>query len=402
MSCRHAPLFGPRRWLVIWTATLAWLSTVPGLAQTNPLRSPSALPLGGALLGKDGSMSGTGERLPGYVPAHERRVRPATYQATENSRPAASKSTLTKPASAPPEIVLDEPMDGEYEADEPQRFSEYAPRYGDPCFWPAVAGCGGQWEFFGGTHGFTGPVNRGQTGSFGFHEGVNWGAPFPLLFGGQLGMQFGTRLAHSNLSGAAFTGEERQQIFVTGGLFRRVDWGFQGGLVVDYLHEDWYLEADLVQLRGEASWLYPCHHEVGVWFTANTQKDAVLSRVLLDNQLTSVNETLQATDLFAFFYRYRSDNCAGATGRVFAGFTGASDGLLGADVQIPINDAWWLQTAFTYLVPEESNSASGHIEEAWNFGLSLVWRPRAGFPGSQYYRPLFNVADNGSFLVDRR
>src|SRR5207249_6498611 len=32
-------------------------------------------------------------------------------------------------------------------------------------------------EFFGGVQGFTGLANRGGSGSFGFHEGFNWGLP---------------------------------------------------------------------------------------------------------------------------------------------------------------------------------------------------------------------------------
>ncbi len=341
--------------------------------------------------------------IPGYVPAHERQVRRAAQreEATVIAPPEAPRPERAPAVTGPPEVFTEDDSAYESSDGEPGVLYDSDP-FSTPCFGPGFCWGGGQWEFAVGTHGFTGPVNRGQTGSFGFHEAVNWGAPFCLFGASQLGMQFGARITQSNLSGASFTGEERQQVFVTGGLFRRVDWGFQGGLVIDYLHEDWYLETDLVQLRGEASWLYPCHHEVGFWFTTNTQKDRVAARLLENNQLVTRDEVLQATDLFAFFYHYRADNCNGATGRVYAGFTGASDGLLGADFQIPINSTWWLQTAFTYLVPEESNTSSGHLEEAWSFGLSLVWRPKAPFPGSQYYRPLFSVADNGTFLVDRQ
>lgn len=335
----------------------------------------------------------------GYVPAHQR-PKPAAYTTSPDTSPKAPSGN----AKSSPEIVFpDDPTWGEPEG-EPSVASGclLGGELGcDPCCDP----CWGWWqglELLGGTQGFTGPANRGETGSFGFHEGVNWGAPLPCFGHGMWGMQFGMRATHSNLSGSSFTAEERQQIFVTGGVFRRVDWGFQAGVVLDYLHEDWYLEADLVQLRGEVSWLYPCHHEIGFWFTANTQKDTVISRFVENGQQTPDEETFQATDLFAFFYRYRVNNCGGATGRLFAGFTGAADGLLGADIQVPINDSWAFQTAFTYLVPDESNTAIGHIEEAWNFGISLAWRPAGGFLTPNYYRPLLSVADNGTFMVDRR
>src|SRR5207244_6764894 len=42
-------------------------------------------------------------------------------------------------------------------------------------------------EFLHGVQGFTGPVNRGGSGSFGFHEGFNWG--MPVL--GFMAMQWG-------------------------------------------------------------------------------------------------------------------------------------------------------------------------------------------------------------------
>jgi hypothetical protein len=107
-------------------------------------------------------------------------------------------------------------------------------------------------ELFGGVQGFTGPANRGGGGSFGFHEGFNWGMP---LFG-CMAWQWGANWTQSNFDGNYLTDDTRQQIFVTGGLFRRVDWGFQGGLVVDYLHDEWDYSADLLQLRGELSWLW--------------------------------------------------------------------------------------------------------------------------------------------------
>ena len=39
----------------------------------------------------------------------------------------------------------------------------------------------------GGVQGFTGPANRGGSGSFGFHEGFNWGMPISCCLAGQFG-----------------------------------------------------------------------------------------------------------------------------------------------------------------------------------------------------------------------
>ncbi len=258
-------------------------------------------------------------------------------------------------------------------------------------------------EFFTGVHGFMGAKNRGQSGSFGFHGGFNWGGPVPCS-GGALGAQLGLNAAFSNFSGAAFTADDRTQLFLTGGLFRRVDWGLQGGLVIDYLADRWYTDTDLAQVRGQASWMFPCSHELGFWFAAGTNRHTSLSR--FSGNAASVSETWRATDLYAFFYRHRFAEGNGSTVRLFAGFTGNRDGLIGGDVRLPLNDSWALESGFTYLIPDEAATGAlggGHEVEAWNVAISLVWYPgcRSAY-GNDYFRPLFNVANNGSFIVRRQ
>ena len=261
-----------------------------------------------------------------------------------------------------------------------------------PCPWLSFDNI----ELMAGVNGFTGPNNRGETGSFGFYEGINWGASLPCIGCGELGMQLGARAVQANLSGAEFTTNQRDQLFLTGGIFRRVDWGFQGGVVVDYMHEDWYAEVDLTQIRGELSWLYPNCHEIGAFFTSGTDSDQAASLV----NTVVINETFESTDLYAFFYRNRYDS---GEWRIFAGFSGESDGLLGGDFQMAISDCMALEGGYTYLLPEEGTAARGHEQESWNIGLGLVWYPgRRCARGVDYYRPLFNVADNGSMFVDRR
>jgi hypothetical protein len=255
-----------------------------------------------------------------------------------------------------------------------------------------------------GVHGVTGPVNRGRSGSFGFDQGVNWGAPVPC-FGGSLGMQFGINATQSNLCGADFTDEKRYQVFLTGGVFRRVDWGLQGGLVVDYLTDDWYARYNVTQIRSEVSWVFPCAHELGFWFTASANNDTALSQFNAANAAMNGNETFEGTDLYAFFYRHRLSQVEGGQCRVYAGFTGDSDGLIGADFRLPLACDVALETGFTYLVPNEPGGQAGRgfVEESWNVAISLVWYPGARTAyASDYFAPLMNVADNGSFMVGRR
>jgi hypothetical protein len=257
----------------------------------------------------------------------------------------------------------------------------------------------GNLELFAGVEGFTGPGNRGGSGSFGFNQGVNWA--FPINGLSCLGGQVGFRVTQSSLSGAEFTNDMRNQAFVTGGLFRRMDVGLQCGLVVDYLSDDWYRDADLLQLRGELSWVVSGRRDFGLWFAAGTKRAPEPSP-----DVPPVVETWESTDLFAFFYRERMGACLNGSARVYAGFTGQSDGLIGADLRVPFTNQWALETGFAYLVPKQGQGTVatmgiggvGHAQESWNLGINLVWYP--GQSKEQYYRPLFSVADNGCFMLD--
>jgi hypothetical protein len=255
-------------------------------------------------------------------------------------------------------------------------------------------------ELFAGTQGFTGPLNLGETGSFGFHCGVNWGAPVACMPNQPIGVQIGYRGVSSNLSGASFTADSRHQSFLTGGLFRRVDWGLQGGVVVDVLSDKWYYDdLTLTQLRGELSWVFPQCHELGFFFTASSKTNDAASTTWLDGRQRTVIKEYEATDLMAFFYRRRFEAVGGGNGRLFAGFTGNSGGLIGADFDLPMTENWALKTGFTYLIPQDGNNRVAYLDEAWNVAISLVWYPgRRKAVGNDYFRPLFDVADNGIFI----
>jgi len=249
--------------------------------------------------------------------------------------------------------------------------------------------------------GFTGPANRGGSGSFGFHEGFNWGVPICRCLGGQ----WGANWTQSNFDGNYLTTDTRNQIFFTAGLFRRVDWGFQGGLVFDYLHDGWDYSADLAQLRGELSWLWCGCNEIGFWFTAgvNDANNLVVRQpVFADNTVRFVSSpaTLAVNDIYAFFFRRQF--ASGGQGRLFGGFTGQGQGLVGGDATLPLNPHWSLRTNFIYAAPGGNDTTTDprFARESWNVSISLVWTPCARPAcGQNYVRPLFNVADNGTFLT---
>ncbi len=250
----------------------------------------------------------------------------------------------------------------------------------------------GNIELFAGVQGFTGPRNQGGSGSFGFHQGLNYAIPIPgfTCLGGQIGF----RATQSSLSGSDFTGSSRNQGFVTAGLFRRVDVGLQGGVVLDYLTERWDDTIDMTNLRGEISWVVGGTHDFGFWFSSGMS-----SGTEAEEEVRNV-----ATDLYAFFYRLQFGGCRDGEARLFAGWTGRSDGLIGIDTRLPLAPDWALETNFAYLIPNEGAGQgfdAGHAQESWNIGISLVWYPgRLWGAGDYYYRPLFRVADNGNFMID--
>jgi hypothetical protein len=251
------------------------------------------------------------------------------------------------------------------------------------------------------------PIADQPNSSFGFHGGANWGFHLPCS-SPEIAFQLGALFTSSNYDGEFSTFDKRTQTFVTGGIYRRVDWGLQGGLVIDYLNDEWYADHQLIQLRGELSWVFQNCFEFGFNFAGGTktsQSDAIYNAVSPD-QLYS--ETREALDTYRFFARQRLQR--GGEGRIYAGWTEDGDGLVGADVTLPISCDWGVRGAFTYVSPKDDlvgrpldpippGTNVNFDNELWNVGVSLIWYP-GGFDETfcKYNRPLFNVADNGSFL----
>jgi len=262
------------------------------------------------------------------------------------------------------------------------------------CLGHRLARCKHQFSILAGVHGFKGPINRGGDGTFGFHDGINFAVPFGACQ--QFGWQLGFEGVHSNFHGANFsdtmfgnsTDSGRDQLFVTTGLYRRAQCGVQFGLVWDYLHESWDMDFNLGQIRGQLSWVTPWCHEVGFLFSTDTTDDTVNNFISVDT-----------TDYYTFFYRYAAPG--GGDGRLFAGWTEDSNGLIGADYELPVHHHWAIRSEFSYLVPDEGGAAQGNLRESWNVGISLVWYPGGNARANNCCttRPLFRVANNGSLFT---
>jgi hypothetical protein len=251
-------------------------------------------------------------------------------------------------------------------------------------------------SFFTGKQGFKGPVDQGVNGDFGYHGGGNWG--MPLLDAHGIGYQIGANYIASDFAGRTGPlGHRRAQFFVTSGVFKRVscERGFQGGAVVDYLRDDFYIQMDLTQVRGELS--YVCHgHEFGFWgaFTGNTSTHL---GEIPGGPMTEYS--FEATSQYNLFYRYES--CNGTFCRTWGGLSGHGDGIFGGDATVRISKKIGLMANYNYLLPRNDDGVPNNVKESWNLTISFIWYPGYTRPDSwrNPYRPLFYTADNGWFFT---
>ncbi len=260
-------------------------------------------------------------------------------------------------------------------------------------------------EIFAGTQAAVNPryifaPDRAADSSFGFHEGINWGFQFPMA---DVCGQLGARVTQSNFNGASFSPENREQYFVTGGLFRRKNYGLQGGVVADYLHDDWYVNMDLVQLRTELSWVFPRGMEFGGLYSGAMGSDTDLANFIdaaAGNAALQFNETWEGVTTYRFFLR--SPLGRDGEGRVVLGFSDEGDTVFASDARFQISPQLGIQGGFDYLFPEDTNFPVNSTAHAWNVSLSLVWYPGGTRSALRRpSRPYFDVADNGSFQVSR-
>lgn len=243
-----------------------------------------------------------------------------------------------------------------------------------------------EFNAFVGVQGFKSPFDSpGDRGNFGFHEGFNLGGEMSWIAWPGLAYQFGFRATQNQLG----DDESHSQQFMTTGLFRRAKRGLQYGVVFDLMHDERQGGNDFDQIRGELGYAIDCWHDFGFLFAAQT------------NSRSDNNDFYHATDQYLMFYRMRGHQ--GGEFRGFAGFDDRSNMIIGSDFSVPLNRRWSLDGGWTYLNGDnDANGASAN--EGWNIGMSLVWHwgCRAKASHASPYRPLFNVADNGSMIITAR
>jgi hypothetical protein len=253
-------------------------------------------------------------------------------------------------------------------------------------------------NLFAGVQGFKGPYDLDRdSGNFGFHEGFNSGFKIPYTYAGY---QIGYEAVHSQLNGDEENDldEGHTQHFTTFGLYRRVKEGLQFGSAWDVLVDERWSSRSFHQLRSEMSWMDCGTHEIG--FSASVNMN--VHELLFEDDNEEEEFEFHSSDQYLIFYRVHGKR--GGEGRLYAGWNGDSDGLLGSDMLLPVHDRWSVQTGFTYLIPDAKDGEDGASEEAWNIHLAMVWHWGCTARKSHCnpYRPLFNVANNGYLIVDGR
>jgi hypothetical protein len=118
------------------------------------------------------------------------------------------------------------------------------------------------------------------------------------------------------------------------------------------------------------------------------------------NAVFNSTVSYESTDQYRFFYRRLLKH--NGQWSAFAGWTNQEDTLLGSDFSLPIMRRLALAGGVTYQIPGEGTSNGGNEQEGWNLSLGVVFRPGGHNGAGRYSRPLFDVADNGTFLVDRK
>lgn len=237
--------------------------------------------------------------------------------------------------------------------------------------------------------------------SHGLYGGFNLGIPLCRLTCGVFSGQFGVRTVNTNFNGNAFTDDDRNQLFMTAGFYRRVDYGIQVGVVADFLREEWYSNSDTVQLRGDIGYVWANGTTFGFRLTDNVQDDVVsgtFNNVPFNDMIVSTN------DNYRFYLRHEA--ASGGYGEVFGGWSEAEQGIVGLNFDFPITDRLAMESGFTYFlsddgVPANSGFIGGNQSEAYNMYVGFSIRPSGRSWYRNYDRPLFDVADNGTMLMTR-
>lgn len=254
-----------------------------------------------------------------------------------------------------------------------------------------------------GVTGFQNEDDFGTLGNFGVNEYLNWSMPLWNAFG--IGWQVGVRGVQSNFHRSTIgtlSRNNREQTFVTTGFFTRAfkGRGLQGGVVWDYLHDSYFENINVAQVRSELSYVWG-YHEFGFWGAQNVAEEGIGFIPTAEGS---------SENLYTAFYRLQFGDAN--EWRVWGGSTATQAGIVGSSIRAPLSKSLAIEGTFTHLFPGRHeqytlNPPGGGAPiqinaqpKSWNVSINIVYYParRARRSLASPYRPLFDVADNGSLI----
>jgi len=269
-------------------------------------------------------------------------------------------------------------------------------------------------DFSVGAESFAGPSDQGVNGNFGFNEQVNLSGSW---LGGWVGWQIGARFIQADLHGmrvlssgrandaATWRSDIRHQEFLTLGLFHRATeyQPWQGGLAIDFMEDHFYYKTDLSQIRFEVSRRFWCRLDFGTWIVLHTDQE---ENVIEERSGNNTLSTYEASDQYTLFLQWAFPN--GGEARIYGGGGDSRDGIIGGNFWAPLSHSVAVNGNFGYLFSGKDGRVFGvtrkSLNDSYGVSLNMSWYPhcRARIASRSPYRPLFPVANNGTFFVNRQ
>ncbi|MDR0391038.1 MAG: hypothetical protein LBH59_03955 [Planctomycetaceae bacterium] len=261
---------------------------------------------------------------------------------------------------------------------------------------------------FGATTGFkAGELDSPFGDNFGFTEGLNWSAPISVQYL-DLSTQLGFRAVHSNINGSwantigATAKNHRTQYFVTAGLFKR-SFGspLQAGVAFDHFEDNFYGKINLTQLRIELSVRTFSNLEYGFIGGFGLEGDSSTGINNRENYLRGTiaqnyRYEIKPQQYYSLFMRKYF--AVGNLAEFRVGATQYGSAFMAASGEFPISDRVALNGSFSTMLP---GGKSGWNRETWDLSVGIViyFRGGAMTKTCNENRPMFDVAQNGSFLT---
>ena len=246
---------------------------------------------------------------------------------------------------------------------------------------------------------------EGNTGGV---ASLNFAIPLPYFSCYGLGFELGGSWGVYDWPGrgSSLAGSLRgvqQQEFLTVGLFSRTPEasGLNAFIAYDWMFNQNFgvfaLDTHFSQIRFEASYLFCCSDEIGVWGTAHTDtshRTAVIFPV-----------AFRAIDQVSLFWKHLFDNCAetnlwfGVPYSKGLMFSRPGEYLIGASFRAPLTPSWRVEGRGMYMAAYHSASTSMSKNYAANICIGINYSFGVCDDYCQMH-PYIPIANNSNFIAD--